>query len=53
MMVIDEQCRQLFASRLVHRVKAGEQRAVEIEHAEDLAGYSREDGEQRQDELGA
>ena len=24
-MVIDEQCRQLFASRLVHRVKAGEQ----------------------------
>jgi hypothetical protein len=33
MMVIDEECNQLFAARLVHRVKAGEQRAVEVEDA--------------------
>jgi hypothetical protein len=33
MMVIDEECDQPFAARLVDRVKASEQRAVEVEHA--------------------
>jgi hypothetical protein len=30
--VIVEQCRQLLAAGLVHLVKAGAQRAVEVEH---------------------
>jgi hypothetical protein len=33
MMVIDEECYQPFAALLVHRIKAGEQRAIEVEHA--------------------
>jgi len=52
MMVIDEECDQLFAACLVDRIKASEQRAVEVEHAQDLAGRSREGGTQRYDELG-
>ena len=53
MMVIDEECHQLFAACLVDRIKASEQGAVEVEHAQDLAGRSREGGKQRHDELGA
>ena len=45
MMVIDKECHQPLATRLVDLVETGEQRAVEVEHAQDLAGHSREGGE--------
>jgi hypothetical protein len=53
MIVIDEECDQLFAACLVDRVKASVQGAVEVEHAQNLSGRSREGGKQRHDELGA
>ena len=31
-MVIDEECHQLLAARLVYLVEASEQRAIEVEH---------------------
>ena len=52
MMVIDEECDEPFAAGLVDRIKASEQRAVEVEHTKALSGRSR-DGGQRHDELGA
>src|SRR4029077_11543268 len=46
--VIDKECHQLLAAGLVDLVKAGDQRAVEVEHARHLPGF-----DQGHDQLGA
>ena len=48
-MVFDEMRHQLLAALSVDLIKAGEQRAVEVEHAQDLP----EGGKQRHDQLRA